>query len=779
MGHNDIIMTKNHSINNLADTPTEPTKEISYIEIAQEYHSYGLQAVPSKHKRPALEKWTQWQAQSISPKQLSELFDTDFDGMGFICGAISGNLEVIDLDIKELAPEQADKIWLSYVWAIKEYDHNLFNSLVIERSKSGGKHIYYKCSEIGRNTKLSYIWANDKKEGLFETRAEGGFIVADPTEGYALFQNDFSSIPLITPIQRKFLLDLARSYDQTTPKDHHPEKLTTTIHNQKDVFTLCEWLMERHNKSFFINGNKSNFRFSLALWLRSYGVSFAEAENYILSNYPSQAPNPQRAKEDVKSAYSDKYAKHEGKYTYNPKTKASTVRTSTNQEPPAHSTEEGEKTINKKKKSLQHSHEAPELLDEIIALISSKDAKELDVLLRQLNKEKPINIAESYLTKSYVIRNNIIANRFEYSKPPEVDFRELNPDEINREFQKKSIKFPLGAIKSLLKSDFVPEYNPFIDYFKGLPAWAEKDKDYITELAKHISTSDNKRFVYHFKKFLVRAVACAIDTEVVNKQCLVLVSPQQNNGKSTFCRFLVPPKLSEYIAENIGTDKDSLIALCQNLFINLDELSTLNKTEINALKSVFSKDVVKVRKPYDANPTSAPRVASFIGSTNRDEFLSDETGSVRWLCFDILNIDFAYSKLNIDLVYAQAYALYKNGFEYQMTKLDVEENEEVNKKFKVTSTEKELLVQNFRPVSNEEYEAYKGTEGYDALPMTDILDELQGERKNTLRSHLLTQALKDLGFNKKSIRKGNGNPYKAYLLQRISSLSTNDVEDSQ
>jgi hypothetical protein len=448
-------------------------------------------------------------------------------------------------------------------------------------------------------------------------------------------------------------------------------------------------------------------------------------------------------------------------------------------EPKQNGTAKSQKSKKAQNKTSMYEGEEVELLDEIIEILHTKPAKELSILKQQLKKEKAINIAEAYLSRHYSIRNNIIANRFEYSKILTGEFKELNPDEINREFQKRNVKFSLGAIKSLLKSDFVPEYNPFIDYFKDLPEWNENDKDYITELANHISTSDSKRFLYHFKKFIVRTVACAIDTEVVNKQCLVLVSPNQNNGKSTFCRFLAPPKLSEYIAENIGTDKDSLIALCQNFWINLDELSTLNKTEINALKSVFSKDVVKVRKPYDANPSMAHRVASFIGSTNRDEFLSDETGSVRWLCFDILNIDFAYSKLDINLIYAQAYALYKNGFEYQMTKADVEANEEANRKYKIVTMEKDILMQTIRAVSNEEFEANKDNAGYHALSMSEIVEMLQGTKKTTLKPYNITQALKDLGFIKKSIRKGNGNPYKAYMLQYISSLSTNDTESTQ
>lgn len=46
--------------------------------------------------------------------------------------------------------------------------------------------------------------------------------------------------------------------------------------------------------------------------------------------------------------------------------------------------------------------------------------------------------------------------------------------------------------------------------------------------------------------------------------------------------------------------------------------------------------------------------SSFIGSTSRATFLNDETGSVRWLCFELMGkIDFVYSKnVDIDKVWA-------------------------------------------------------------------------------------------------------------------------------
>ena len=63
-----------------------------------------------------------------------------------------------------------------------------------------------------------------------------------------------------------------------------------------------------------------------------------------------------------------------------------------------------------------------------------------------------------------------------------------------------------------------------------------------------------------------------------------------------------------------------------------------------------------------------PRRANFIGSTNKDEFLTDETGSVRFVCIELIDkLNFSYkTEMKIDDVWRQAYSLYKNG-EYHET----------------------------------------------------------------------------------------------------------------
>jgi len=187
----------------------------------------------------------------------------------------------------------------------------------------------------------------------------------------------------------------------------------------------------------------------------------------------------------------------------------------------------------------------------------------------------------------------------------------------------------------------------------------------------------------------------------------------QNTGKSTFIRWLCPESLKKYYTENISTDKDSLISLSENFIINLDELAAMQKIELNALKSMLSRDTVKLRRPYAKRPTTDKRRANFFGSTNKDEFLTDETGTVRWQCFEVEKIDWDYAKLNKDLIWIQAYSLYKSGFNFKLTNEEIIENEEANIKHQVTTLESELI-QKYYSISN------KDEDGAKPLTATDI-----------------------------------------------------------
>ncbi len=369
-------------------------------------------------------------------------------------------------------------------------------------------------------------------------------------------------------------------------------------------------------------------------------------------------------------------------------------------------------------------------------------------------------ITEEYLLKHYIIRYNTVSNKFEYREKLAVseEFKELNENNLFIKLQKDNINIGLNNLVSLLKSDFVNEFNPFVDYFENLPKWDGKT-DHILHLAGFLKTNDCERLNNHFKKWLVRTVRTAIDDSYFNKQAFVLVSIKQNSGKSTFCRFLCPLFLKDYIIENIGTDKDSLIAITENFLINLDELSNAEKNEINAFKSMFSQEKVKARLTYDKRPSMHIRRASFIGSTDKWEFLTDENGSVRWLCFDINSIDWNYIKeVDINKVWAQAYHLLRStSFEYELTAKEIEENDKFNKKYQVSSPERDLIQKFFNPGTKEKGNFYTPT---------DIMEYLSGYSSIKINPVQLGRELKFLGYER-TFKYEDGNSKYGYYINEI------------
>lgn len=314
-------------------------------------------------------------------------------------------------------------------------------------------------------------------------------------------------------------------------------------------------------------------------------------------------------------------------------------------------------------------------------------------------KSKTVNFieqVEDFLRENYELRYNVVTNSVEYRTQFGAEFQPINENNVYRTLRKHNYKISMADLGAILGSDFVEQHDPIKEYFLQLPKW--DGKDYIRELVSYISTPEPHRLTYHLTKHLVRTVACALEPSYFNKHAFIIVGYQQNSGKSTLIRWLVPPPLSDYINENFSTDKDGQIALSENFIINLDELATLDKADINKLKSIFSRDRVKVRHPFGRKAITTPRRASFFGSTNDSQFLTDETGSVRWLCFEISTIDWAYTKIDVNMIWAQAFALYKQpSFKHQLTKEDIAENETRNRQFQRSTPEMEAISMHYMP----------------------------------------------------------------------------------
>ena len=115
------------------------------------------------------------------------------------------------------------------------------------------------------------------------------------------------------------------------------------------------------------------------------------------------------------------------------------------------------------------------------------------------------------------------------------------------------------------------------------------------------------------------------------------MSSRQGLGKSTFCRLLMPDALKSYYTESydLGSPASAEAKLAACGLINLDEFDKLSASKMPLLKNLMQASSLNIRKAYKRSASALPRIASFIGTSNREDLLVDRTGSRRFLCVSL------------------------------------------------------------------------------------------------------------------------------------------------
>lgn len=317
---------------------------------------------------------------------------------------------------------------------------------------------------------------------------------------------------------------------------------------------------------------------------------------------------------------------------------------------------------------------------------------------------------------------------------------EMNENSLLIELDQAKIKISKEKFINYLKSDLIEKYNPIKRYFESLPTW--NGFDYIKQFCSYAKTDDDELYYYHMKKWAVRAIKSILIPDEINKHCIILANGDQNAGKSTYLKQLVPTFLLRYYGENLSLDKDGRIKLCKIFIMNLEELQALGKYDTDKVKAMLSLQTVNDRLPFDKKNSFLHRTCSFVGSTNRSEFLIDETGNVRWIVFELYGrIDYErYNvELNIDNFWAQAYHIYKHipSFNSALTADDVRINEDRNERFMILSYECESVLKFYEKTDDIEY----------FRTATEIVSELSltGVKLNNIK---IGSALKKYGFRR-------------------------------
>ena len=355
---------------------------------------------------------------------------------------------------------------------------------------------------------------------------------------------------------------------------------------------------------------------------------------------------------------------------------------------------------------------------------------------------------EAFLDTQAKFRHNTITGKCEVlaSDAGENDneFTEIDDRFVNSLWcrMNKEIKTArIGDIRNVLSSEYVELFNPFVEHFSKLKPW-NHTTDYIKQLAATVHVKgDSSVFAEYFKKWFVGIIASLFDTQVVNHEILVLIGPQ-GSYKTTWFNNLLPVGLQQYFyvkSNNNRITKDDMFTLTEFAIICLEEIDEMRPAELNQLKAMVTMKNVNEREAYGHYKEHRPHIASFCGTSNNVHFLSDPTGNRRWLPFEVESIDDPYANpVDYDEVYAQAYALWKEGFHYWFNAGEVNAVNAHNVDFEVPNLEQELILTRFRlPMPGEE--CIFVTTAY-------ILNQISGGIKQILSPTKIGIAMKMAGF---------------------------------
>ena len=394
---------------------------------------------------------------------------------------------------------------------------------------------------------------------------------------------------------------------------------------------------------------------------------------------------------------------------------------------------------------------------------------------RKFSKNSEI---ETYLSSRYEFRYNTLLGRTEYRSKNDAHFSKVGRYEINT--LRREIDNDIGIISSsdnlysIIESSFSPRINPIQEYFKALPlvdigcdegnsSISSLSLNAIPELASCVVVRNSDKWLQYLTKWLVAVVANAMDDrECRNHTCLVLTG-EQGKFKTTFLDLLCPPALHgySYTGKIYPQEKDTLTYIGQNLIVNIDDqLKALNKRDENELKNLITCPMVKYRMPYDKYVEEHPHLASFVASVNGNDFLTDPTGSRRFLPFEVLSIDIERAKaISMDNVYAEAKALLKSGFRYWFDDDEIAELYRESEDFQVQTAEMELLLRCFEKPTEDE--------SYSLMTTTEILTYLGIYTHQPLVAKRMGEALKKAGYIKVSKRRNGGSPIYVYKIRKI------------
>ena len=428
--------------------------------------------------------------------------------------------------------------------------------------------------------------------------------------------------------------------------------------------------------------------------------------------------------------------------------------------------------------------ESSEDVEKKIGVISSEGTRKeagLESSKEAVEKAKSSSLMQevtAFLTSRYRFRFNVLTEETEVAEVtnniPDTHLRYAKVDErwmntLSMEAIETGIDCWDRDIQRFVRSRRISEYHPFTAYFEQLPEWDGTDR--VSALARRVS--DNPVWVNSFHRWMLGLSAQwmqfwsdtnnansanrANSINRANSVAPLLVSSRQGLGKSTFCRLLMPDALKAYYTESydLGSPASAEAKLAACGLINLDEFDKLSASKMPLLKNLMQASALNIRKAYKRSASALPRIASFIGTSNREDLLVDRTGSRRFLCVSLEHAIDCTTPVEYEQLYAQLKAELQSGERSWFNKEEEQAIQQHNALFYKHIPEEEVFCLCFRFATKEDHPQEVLT-----LSATQLFERMKSAHPSAMRgmtAYSLSRILPQLG---ERVHTAKGNVYR-------------------
>ena len=412
---------------------------------------------------------------------------------------------------------------------------------------------------------------------------------------------------------------------------------------------------------------------------------------------------------------------------------------------------------------------------------SARKKAGLESSKEEVKKAKSCSLMQevtAFLTSRYRFRFNVLTEETEVAEVtnniPDTHLRYAKVDErwmntLSMEAIETGIDCWDRDIQRFVRSRRISEYHPFTAYFEQLPEWDGTDR--VSALARRVS--DNPVWVNGFHRWMLGLSAQwmqfwsdtnnansanrANSINRANSVAPLLVSSRQGLGKSTFCRLLMPDALKAYYTDSydLGSPASAEAKLAACGLINLDEFDKLSASKMPLLKNLMQASALNIRKAYKRSASALPRIASFIGTSNREDLLVDRTGSRRFLCVSLEHAIDCTTPVEYEQLYAQLKAELLSGERSWFNKEEEQAIQQHNALFYKHIPEEEVFRLCFRFATQEDHPQEVLT-----LSATQLFERMKSAHPSVMRgmtAYSLSRILPQLG---ERVHTAKGNVYR-------------------